>query len=134
MNYVVGFLFRAEGAEVALIMKKRPAWQAGLINGVGGKMEPNEPALDAMRREFKEETGSPINDWEQFATIVGDRYTIHCFCSFEKAVAPLKSVTDEEVDWYAVHDLPGQPLENDLRWLIPMALSGRVSHAQVQTK
>ncbi len=134
MNYVVGFLFRAEGAEVALISKKRPAWQAGLINGIGGKMEPNEDALDAMRREFKEEAQSPILDWEKFATLVGPRYTIHCFFSFEKAVVPLKSMTDEEVDWYDIRDLPEQPLENDLRWLIPLALSGRVTHANIQTK
>jgi hypothetical protein len=37
-DYVVGFLFRNNLSEVALIKKDRPAWQAGHLNGIGGKL------------------------------------------------------------------------------------------------
>src|SRR5690349_13991679 len=39
--YALGFLFDGTG-RVVLIRKRRPAWQAGLLNGVGGKVEPGE--------------------------------------------------------------------------------------------
>ena len=50
-EYVVGFMFSEE------ILKNKPDWQAGRLNGVGGKVEPNEYPDQAMVREFEEETG-----------------------------------------------------------------------------
>ena len=54
--YVLGFAFTTDG-RVALIQKKRPAWQAGRLNGIGGKVEGTEHSAAAMVREFREETG-----------------------------------------------------------------------------
>ena len=39
------------------MMKRRPAWQAGRWNGVGGKVEPGEDIHTAMHREAAEEIG-----------------------------------------------------------------------------
>lgn len=63
--YVVGFYFTDDFTHVALIRKNRPAWQAGLLNGIGGRVEPNETPLDAMVREYAEETGhhTTTNAW-----------------------------------------------------------------------
>ncbi len=36
--YVVGFMFTEDEKQVVLIEKKRPEWQAGKLNGVGGKI------------------------------------------------------------------------------------------------
>lgn len=55
-RYVLGFLFSEDGSRVLLIWKNRPAWQAGKLNGIGGKIEDGEQPLDAMKREFVEET------------------------------------------------------------------------------
>ncbi len=41
-GYVLGFAFDEDYEWVALIKKNRPQWQAGKLNGVGGKIEPNE--------------------------------------------------------------------------------------------
>lgn len=41
-RYVVGFLFDSEFRQVALIRKQKPQWQAGLLNGIGGKIEYGE--------------------------------------------------------------------------------------------
>ena len=77
-NYVVGFLFKEDKSSVVLIRKDRPAWQAGKLNGVGGKIEPNESAIDAMVREFREETSVDTNPsiWKHFCWIHGDNYSI----------------------------------------------------------
>jgi 8-oxo-dGTP pyrophosphatase MutT (NUDIX family) len=55
-RYVVGFLFSQDESKVLLVWKNRPAWQNGKLNGIGGKIEAGETPLQAMEREFKEET------------------------------------------------------------------------------
>lgn len=54
-HYCVGFGYY--GDCVVLVKKERPEWQKGFLNGVGGKLEKNESPLEAMIREFFEETG-----------------------------------------------------------------------------
>lgn len=67
MNYVVGFVTDEDHRQVLLVRKARPEWQAGLVNGIGGKIQQLPPrnntecwesALEAMHREFSEETGT----------------------------------------------------------------------------
>ncbi len=67
IGLVVGFLFSEDFSYVVLIEKSKPEWQAGRLNGVGGKIEEGEEPLDAMRREFKEEAGLDIQHWIEFA-------------------------------------------------------------------
>ena len=57
IRYVLGFLFNRDMTEVALILKTKPKWQAGKLNGIGGKVEPGEASAEAMPREFAEEAG-----------------------------------------------------------------------------
>lgn len=58
ITYVVGFAFSEERSRVVLIRKTKPKWQAGYLNGVGGKVEPTDSSAHAaMAREFHEETG-----------------------------------------------------------------------------
>ena len=54
-HYVLGLLFRGCYSGVVLIEKTKPQWQAGLLNGIGGKVEPGESAFDAATRELREE-------------------------------------------------------------------------------
>jgi len=65
-------MFSENKQEVLLIQKDRLEWQAGKLNGIGGKQEPNDStSLDTQIREFKEETGidTKISDWELFCII-----------------------------------------------------------------
>lgn len=68
---VLGFGFTNDN-RVALIRKIRPDWQRGSFNGVGGHIEPGESPVDAMVREFMEETGVKIDKWHwtQFAKLI----------------------------------------------------------------
>jgi len=85
---VVGFMFNRHGDAVVLIEKKKPDWQKGLLNGVGGKIEVMESPIDAMVREFKEETGADTlpGMWQPFAKMEGDDWEVYCLCGFSNVI------------------------------------------------
>lgn len=64
-NYVLGFLFSPDLESVALILKNRPAFLEGKLNGIGGHVEEDESPMSAVIREFEEETGlaTAREDW-----------------------------------------------------------------------
>jgi 8-oxo-dGTP diphosphatase len=70
-RFVVGFMFDRSMSNVVLIRKQKPEWQRGLLNGVGGKIENGEGAMEAMCREFHEETGGSHTVWHQFCIMGG---------------------------------------------------------------
>ena len=125
-TYVLGFLFSDEGDKVALIRKNKPEWQSGKLNGIGGKVEHTEVPLQAMRREFEEETGSPLEAWERFACMQGQGWTVHAFRAFStEALERCRTMEQEQVIIVQPRDLfffAGRPYIFNLNWLIPLAL------------
>jgi 8-oxo-dGTP pyrophosphatase MutT (NUDIX family) len=125
-NYVVGFMFNFQS--VALIRKARPAWQAGLWNGIGGKVEDGEFVNHAMYREFLEEAGvnTPIDSWKLFATLNGSdengEFKVYCHKRRVVSTPVIRTMTDEPVAWHHLDSLQKIPLIPNLRWLIPFAL------------
>ena len=120
-EYVAGFLF--DGSRVALVIKKRPKWQAGRMNGIGGHIEEGETPLQAMAREFYEETGyqdSQPRDWEEFAVLGGEDWKVHFFYAWGNHDL-LKTTTDEEIVSVDVKDVSACNCIPNLTWLIPMA-------------
>lgn len=123
-KYVAGFLFSQDSSKVVLIQKINPAWQNGLLNGVGGKIEAGEHAIDAMVREFKEETGvlTHAEQWTHFAQVYRpDCYDVAFFFARSDLAFEAKTVEQEEVQLIDSTALPANLLPN-LRWLIPLAL------------
>lgn len=119
MEYVAGLLYSDDGLRVALILKNRPDWQAGLYNAIGGKIEPGEVSFDAMKREFIEEAGVDI-DWNLRITLEGPDYKVHFFsCHNSEAMSYLQTMTDEVVEVFDAYDLPENIIPN-LWWIIPM--------------
>jgi 8-oxo-dGTP diphosphatase len=126
-KYVLGFLFDPRLEHVVLIEKRRPGWQAGKHNGVGGKIEEGETPDQAMVREFREETGVEITTWRQYATLnshAGD-FQLNVFFAISADYDKVVSVTDEEiVVWYISElELWKDNIIPNVRWLIPMALA-----------
>lgn len=122
--YVLGFAFDPELTYVALIRKTKPEWQAGKLNGIGGKVEPSETFRQAMVREFFEETGSrvPSERWHNFSRINGTTCIIPCYvCTTNLGI--LESPTEEKVIIYPVHRCHvGNPLIlHNLPWLVALA-------------
>lgn len=60
MEYTVNFLFTTDGKEVLLQRKKRTRF-AGMLNGVGGKLEEGEAPMECAIREIREETGISVD-------------------------------------------------------------------------
>lgn len=134
-EYVLGFAFSRARDIVLLIEKQKPYWQKGKINGIGGKVEPNEKRYYAMIREFKEETGinTNITQWKIFAEmifkddIMGGEAIVHCFRMFNDDIFKAKTVEDEVVSLYSLDPDDSKyiwlsPTLKNLAVLIPMAL------------
>ena len=122
IEYVVGFLHDANC--VVLIEKKRPEWQFGLLNGVGGHIEDGETPSDAMRREFHEEAGLDIDYWNLGVVLTGKGWRVHFFSARGPAMYA-RTQTDERVHYVSISSLPGNVIPN-LRWLIPLCLCAGV--------
>ena len=123
-SYVVGFMFNPAENAVLLIRKRRPLWQEGKLNGIGGRIEEGETPEGAMRRECVEEVGIDCDTWNHFCVLSDARnWRIH----FLSAVGPIMAaskMTDEEPEVVSAFALPFDVVPN-LKWLIPMALSMR---------
>jgi 8-oxo-dGTP diphosphatase len=119
-HYACGFLFSTDRSRVLLIRKNRPAWQAGKLNGVGGKLEAGESPLDAMRREFREEAGLRIDDWRHVLSLVAETWAGHFFCAFGP-IDQARAITDEALEIHPVTQLPNDTIPN-LHWIIPLML------------
>lgn len=123
-EYVCGFMITATKSEVVLILKSKPDWQAGFLNGVGGKIEPNEQPLDAMIREFKEETGVDHDCWHRFCVLEGRFFKVHFYHSFTEKARSVETVETEQIYLCKLDQLHELKVLPNLRWLIPMALDG----------
>lgn len=125
-QYVVGFAFSFDYRDVCLIEKQKPAWQKGLLNGVGGKVEPEEHRFDAMVREFEEETGlkTTVQDWHYFCVLEGEDFQVFCFHARLSTLELVITSTEEKIFVLPVHQV-GQGIQTlkNVPWLIAMALS-----------
>lgn len=110
MNYVCGFMMTWDLQQFLLIRKTHPEWQAGKLNGIGGKIEKKhhviateqessksdagywlmETPQEAMIREFHEETGM---------TTKRDRW--HCFHIEQHDLEPDNKTENATVFYFA---------------------------------
>lgn len=134
-EYVVGFMFDTPGAVVVLIRKNRPEWQAGKLNGVGGKIEPGELAYDAMVREFKEETGLYHTEWQNYAVLESPRSKVWVYRTFVQTntLTSVRTMEDEPIELHNTHRFnyawEGVP---NLSWLVPAAKMNRGEYLEVR--
>ena len=125
-TYVLALLFTPDRARVALMHKTRPAWQAGRVNALGGKLLPGESAAEAARREVREEAGVDVERWEEFLVWDDPVYRMHAVRAFDVAAERARTAEDQEVFLAPVEALPPNLIDN-LRWLVPLALDRDVA-------
>lgn len=121
-------MFDASRTRVALIRKSKPAWQAGKLNGIGGKIEAGEEAIAAMVREFREETSYETDDymWSHFLRMGYNEdggWSVDFFAAIGD-LERIQSPEDEptEIIWLdTITPMRADMIEN-LPWLIPLAL------------
>lgn len=127
IQYVCGFMFNEEKTRVALIEKKRPNYQLGRLNGIGGKVEDGESPKDAMIREFDEEADLHVTDWQHFLNINGENWQVayyYNWCSNKVFEDEILAKTDEEISKVDVNDVLSGALFQiaNLPWLVECAL------------
>jgi 8-oxo-dGTP pyrophosphatase MutT (NUDIX family) len=147
-EYVCGFLFfydtgqqsfeyimspEKANRKVLLILKDRPAWQAGKYNGIGGKIELGEKPIEAMTRECFEESGLKIKDWQQYAIMEGPGYRVYFFKAFQDSIEKWQQRTTEALAAFPSDKLPPN-LINSNRYLIPLALEKDMVEAIIRTQ
>jgi len=123
MCYVVGFMINSTTRQILFIEKQRPDFQKGKWNGVGGKIEPGEEPVDAMVREFREETSAVTDprDWEHTITLKGADFVVYFFRTFVATFPPITQTTDEALGFYFLKSIyEDLPVLDNMRWTLPM--------------
>lgn len=121
-HFAIGFVFNKAKDAVLLIEKRKPKWQAGYWNGPGGKIEIDETPLEAINREFLEETGD-THIFEHAITFVCPGGTVFVF----KAISEYEEIMFDQLEieqlkMWPVSNLP-ENIVGQLKWLIPVCLS-----------
>ena len=120
-DYVVGFAFVNDC--VLLIHKKRPDWQKDFLTGVGGKLEKCELFIDAMIREFREESGLEILNWKLFCRYRHNDNKVFFYAAkiSVKQFLQVRNMTDEKLSLIHCDYLYKFKTIENLKWLIPLA-------------
>lgn len=127
-------MFSEDRNRVVLVKKNKPKWQAGKLNGAGGKIEAEESPHQAMVREFDEETGVLIGSWTRYAIMRGPDWEVHVYFS-KGNIDRVRTIEEEEVMIANVSDLLNLGCIENLPWLIHLALDvmedGRPEHTEI---
>lgn len=129
-KYCLGFMFNKKLTDVLLIEKQKPEWQKGFINGIGGKIEQGENSLDAIIREFREETGIDSNkeDWHYVITMSGDDWQVDVYTSISDSIFYASRKEMEVPLIINIFELDRYNLISNLYWLIPMCLDKQINY------
>jgi 8-oxo-dGTP diphosphatase len=131
-------MFNRDRSEVALIKKNRPEWQKGFLNAIGGKIEEGEHEINAMCREFEEETGlkTYYYDWKYLIKLINKNpdWEVQFFKGNVEDFSQIKSITDEEVVIINVSNLENEKVIPNLHWLIKMCLDDEVVGGNITNK
>jgi 8-oxo-dGTP diphosphatase len=103
------------------MLKNRPEYQAGLHNGLGGKVEVDEKPKHAMAREFEEETGVHIlpKHWVQYGIKTDNKtHFIDIFYTRTDQVYNCRTIEDEEVLVVRVDELDNYEFYDDAKEII----------------
>lgn len=125
-HYVLGFIFSRNKEKILLVKKKRPEWQAGRWNGIGGKIKEEDTSpLAAMWRECSEEINR-VHNWEHCITFVCSGGTVFVYRAFNYAgdidTILYNQIEDEPLKVWRLDDLP-ENRDADLNWLVAVCLS-----------
>lgn len=120
-SYVLALLYTVDRRQVVLMRRTRPAWQAGRVNALGGRIMVGESAREAARREVREECGVDVTEWSEVLVWADAEYVMHAMRAVDDRARDARTMEDQEVFLADVRALPENVIDN-LRWLVPLAL------------
>lgn len=106
MDYGYTLIFIRYGDEVLLINREKGSWM-GRWNGLGGKIEKGESALEGAKRECEEESGLKLDDFTFCGSFTwenkkdpNDKGNIACFMAYTDKRTPTPFKYREGIlDW-----------------------------------
>lgn len=112
-----------------LLIHKKTGLGAGKINGPGGKLEPGETALEAARREVREELLIEVGELEEMGELhfdFVDGLKLHCvvFHGTEFNGTPTET-REAKPEWFPIAELPLDRMWADDRHWLPQMLAGQ---------
>lgn len=119
-RYSLGFAKSLDDKRVLLLQKVRPAFMAGLYNGVGGHIEEGETPVAAMTRECEEEAGLriPEEHWVLLDVMTDEQtYEVNVFYAFAE-IDQAHAKTDEPVEVFNLEDVHRLPLAPDCKEIL----------------
>ena len=125
------FLLNDDTQELLLAMKKR-GFGVGKLNGVGGKVQPEESVEASAVREAQEEVGVVISQDDlvkvgeltfQFAN--KSEWSINCHVFFVRKWTGNPAESEEMApEWFSCADIPYSRMWVDDKYWLPMVLRG----------
>ena len=118
-----------EHPKLLLGLKKR-GFGAGLWNGFGGKVNPDESVEDAARREFREETGIEILNMDKYGTLDFEFQNgetgleMHIFKITEYSGYPVES-EEMKPQWFNIDEIPFRDMWSDDIYWFPLFLKNK---------
>lgn len=112
-----------------LLLHRRHAPNAGMWNGIGGKLEPGEDPFTACIREVKEETGLTIAAPRLCGFLVitvqatGEVLIIYVFTAPASEGVPVSS-PEGDLEWVEADQIRSLPTPADLPVILPRILRG----------
>lgn len=126
-RYCLGFVFNEEQSEVVLLKKRSSdSFNPDCWNGVGGKIEPGETSLQAMRRETMEETSLdiPETNWTSFGGLSdGATFQVDVFVAV--STQQPSTTTDEHVAAFSRQNANQQILAHGVNEILRPWLDGK---------
>lgn len=111
-----------------LLIHKKTGLGAGKINGPGGKLEPGETAIEAARREVREELLIEVGELEEMGELhfdFVDGLKLHCvvFHGTEFTGTPTET-REAKPEWFYFSEVPYGRMWADDRYWLPRMLEG----------
>lgn len=132
------FPVRGNPAQSVLLGWKKRGLGQDQFAGFGGKIEGNEPVVDAACRELAEESGLLVNPATLEAVAVCDFFfpnkpsweqQVHVFITRQWAGEPRES-DEMRPQWFEVSQIPFERMWHDNRFWLPPLLAGKKLRAR----
>lgn len=137
-DYVLGIVFDPAKVHTVIINKRRPKEHFGLWNAIGGAVEEGETLLEAMVREFYEETGVLIehSEWNSFGRFQNHptTYRSFLFTAITRDIFCCTTKEDQHVSVIHIADLNQIPVVHPLRTFVQIAKDEAISYADLITR
>lgn len=134
------FIIREGSPSHILLGKKKRGFGVGKLNGIGGKLAPDESPEDCVIREVHEEVGLTLSKEAlrpagqitfRFPFRPEFDHFVHVFLASKWEGEPVES-PEMLPFWYPIHEIPFEKMWQDDAYWLPIVLNGKTISAEFE--